>query len=326
MSAPSKILVRTPNWIGDHVMARSFYRSLRSAYPHAHITLLLPESLSGFDHTAFADQIIPLTAQERKISKAYFAKAKQLRRENFDLAFSLPASFSAAFFLFLCGIKTRLGFSQDGGSFFYSSSIPWKGVLAGEHKSKLYLSLLEYATGHAFSLTEEKRDPSPKEKWIVISPGASISLREYPYFPESLKKISETYPHHQIIVVGAREQEKFKSQIGRLNLPNVEDRIGKTTLNEIVELCRKAEIVISNDSGVAHLSATLAGAETIVLFGPGNPDYIAPSGKAHALRIDLPCSPCEKPYCRAAYGYQACLKGLHPSTLLKQMKALTLHS
>ena len=60
--------------------------------------------------------------------------------------------------------------------------------------------------------------------------------------------------------------------------PGVEDWIERTTLPELVSLCRRASLVIANDSGVAHLAATLAGASTLVLFGPGDPDYIRPLG------------------------------------------------
>ena len=74
---------------------------------------------------------------------------------------------------------------------------------------------------------------------------------------------------------------------------------------------------------MAHLSATLAGARTLVLFGPGNPKYIAPQGsKVIPVVADRQpaCSPCEKPYCRAPFGYQKCLKDISVETVLKRIE------
>ncbi len=327
MSIKSKILVRTPNWIGDHVMAMPFYLALKKAFPQAHITFLVPEALRDFNDTEFRDEKIVLSASERKISLDFFKKALSLRKVNYDLALTLPSSWSSALFLFLTGAKNRVGFSADGSDLLFHSSLLWKGNAGSLHKSELYLSLITFLTAHDASGTGVFiPKPVQKEKWIVIVPGASIPLREYPYFGKLVFSVSEKFPDHKLIVVGTKREEKYESQLNRLNLPNVESRIGKTTLTEVIELCSQARFVISNDSGVAHLSATLAGSETLVLMGPGDPQYILPlGGKAHALRLEnLPCSPCEKPYCTAAYGYQACLKGLSPEIVLDKMKSLTL--
>ncbi len=324
-SSPKRIVVRTPNWIGDHVMARPFYHALRKAYPHSQITFLCPESLKNFDDSKFAHQKLTLTSAERKISKAFLKRASEIKTVKFDLAFCLPASFSAAFFLFLAGARNRLGFSNDGGVLFHSFSIPWKGIEDRRHKSNQYLQLLETSLGHPIANDWQTPQSSrAREKLIVIAPGASISLREYPYFPELLRLLSVNYPTHRIVVTGSNQESKFKSQIARLKLANIEDRIGLTTLEEVIELCGKAEAVLSNDSGVAHLSATLASAPTVILFGPGDPFYISPLGaNSHPIRIDIPCSPCEKSYCRAPYGYQACLRGIAPEIILQRIKALT---
>jgi ADP-heptose:LPS heptosyltransferase len=109
----------------------------------------------------------------------------------------------------------------------------------------------------------------------------------------------------------------------RWKLEGVEDRIGKTSLVELKDLCAHAELVIANDSGVAHLSSTLAGARTLVVFGPGNPTYIAPQGPKMVPVLANPkvvCSPCEKAYCRAPFGYQKCLKDISVETVLKQIE------
>lgn len=321
-----KILVRTPNWIGDHVMARPFYAGLRNSYPGATITFLKPDTLAEFEDASYCDYEILLTKQERKSSNEFLNKALSLRKEKFDLALSLPASFRSALFLYFTGAKTRVGFSQGGSGIFYHSSLSWKGQEAHKHKSALYFSLLEFLTAHSGTPSVSTPTKAASQKYFVLAPGASIPLREYPHFSELLFKLSKRYPDYKIILVGSSAESKYDTQVERLKLVNVENRIGKTTLKDVIALCSKASAVICNDSGVAHLSATLAGAKTIVLMGPGDPDYILPlGGQAFLVRLEnLGCSPCEKPYCRAAYGYQVCLKGIRPEVILEKMKSLTL--
>jgi ADP-heptose:LPS heptosyltransferase len=120
--------------------------------------------------------------------------------------------------------------------------------------------------------------------------------------------------------VGGRAEEKWRPRFARLGHAGIDDRIGRTTLAELVDLCARAELVVANDSGVAHLASSLAGAPTVVLFGPGDPAYIMPRGpNVVAARVSIPCSPCEKARCRAPCGYQRCLRDLSLDSVLAKV-------
>jgi heptosyltransferase-2 len=125
-------------------------------------------------------------------------------------------------------------------------------------------------------------------------------------------------------VVGADKDKKWDSLWKEHPPLNAQNLIGKTSLPDLIKLCESARLVIANDSGVAHLAATLASAPVLVLFGPGNPDYIRPLGnKVSVVRDEsLPCSPCEKPYCRSPYGFQRCLKNLDVSFIMTRVEEL----
>ena len=307
-------------------MAMPFYTMLRNKYSNSKITFLSPEVLGDFPDEGLRDDKILMSTDERKISKAFVKKALELKQEKYDLAISLPSSFSSAFFLCLSGATQRVGFAAGGSELFFHASIQWKGNTSLQHKSALYASLFEFLTAQKLDDFDGfKKNSGTKENYIVIAPGASLPLREYPYFSELLLELSQSYPDYKLVLIGSKNEEKYNSQVKRLKLPNVENRIGRTSLPVVIDLCRNSSLVISNDSGVAHLSASIAGAMTLVLMGPGDPDYILPlGGNAFAVREEgLPCSPCEKAYCRAAYGYQACLKRLLPEKVIERMKTLT---
>lgn len=320
-----KILVRTPNWIGDHVMAHPFYFSLKKAYPDSEIHFLCSESLQSFNDSMFCNGKIIVSSKAKRGGREFFQLAKDIKNENYDLAISLVASFSSSLLLFWAGIPVRVGFSQSGSGVFLTDSLNWKGMASKKHKAEIYVDLLNFMTGKNWKM-EPSESFSSKEvkKRILIAPGASIALRVWPYFKGLLQKLSEIYPDYEIGVVGAKAESSWHEVVEHLGLRNIQDWIEKTSLPEMVSLCADSQLVITNDSGVAHLAGTLAKAPTLVLFGPGNPDYIRPLGPNVYCEVpsNVPCHPCEKPYCREKYGYQACLKAISLEKVLAQILQL----
>jgi len=320
-----KILVRTPNWIGDHVMAHPFYFALKRAYPDSEIHFLCSESLGSFNDPLFCQKKTVLTSKAKRAEKEFFQLAKRLENESYDLAISLVASFSSSLLLYLARIPLRVGFSQSGSGLFLTDSLKWKGMASKKHKSEIYLDLLNFITGKDWKsdLPEVEKSREIKKR-IVVAPGASISLRVWPYFKKLLQCLSESYPEHEILVVGAKAESSWHEVIEQLKLKNIQDWIERTNISEMIALCADSQLVIANDSGVGHLSGTLAKAPTVVLFGPGNPDYIRPLGPDVYCEtpLEVPCHPCEKPYCHEKYGYQACLKSISLERVLGQASRL----
>lgn len=293
-------------------MALSFYQGLRQLFPESRIVCFRPVSLKGVLPSGLVDE--EWEFQKEEIRKGSLRKRwiLKLKEENFDLSVSLTASWSSALLFYQAGIKRRVGFSQSGSGLLLSTSLPWLGVKANKHKSLLYQDLLPLSDSRASLLDFPKASLVRKrpENFVVLAPGAALPLREWPYFPELLFELKKRYPEMEIKVVGTQTESAWQSRLKRWNLPKVTDFIGKTSVSELIDLCSKARLVIANDSGVAHLSATLSKVPTVVIFGPGNPSYIAPQGP-QVLQVkpsELACSPCEKPYCKAPYGYQQCLR------------------
>src|ERR1700761_2779872 len=112
------ILIRSPNWIGDQVLAYPFFYYLRRAFPRARIaTCCLP----WVESTQFRDSIDEVHVLPRPDRPGGLAKVKaleagaaQLRAAGpWDLAISLPNSFSAAWLLKRAGAKRVRGFNID---------------------------------------------------------------------------------------------------------------------------------------------------------------------------------------------------------------------
>jgi heptosyltransferase II len=314
MAPAKRILVRGPNYLGDHVMALPFYDRLRKEWPEAHLTLLIKKKLSELKPLGF-DEVMVMESGNFHFGRTHLAP------RQFEWGITLAASLSSAAMLFGARIPKRVGFSEPLGLIFLNRGKLWKGVKSGQHKKDLYLQLLDLLEpGNG---TGSKESPSfeglsvggSRERTIVLAPSASIRLREWPYFPELSAALLSELPEFSIVVVGdvaANGTRTFSSSSDR-----IEDLRGKTTLKELAHLCSTAKLVIANDSGVAHLAATVANVPTLVLFGPGDPNYIRPLGSdVTCLRIDIPCSPCESATCRAPI-HKRCLNDLELGRVLE---------
>ena len=65
---------------------------------------------------------------------------------------------------------------------------------------------------------------------------------------------------------------------------------GQTTLLELACIFKKAQLVVTTDSGPMHLACAV-GTPVVALFGPTDPARTGPYGAGHTIiRADLPCS------------------------------------
>lgn len=333
-AAVHRILVRAPNFIGDCVMARDFYKRVREVFPRASLVSIAPAGAAAIlSRPGFSDEVWTL---EDKRWRTLFAMGQKIRRGRFDLAFSLPASTSSALMLWSSGLKHTYAWAESTAAPFYRRAWRWEGRHSGKWKGDLYTSLVDIVLPDLKTSPSEgprsqgsgagERKPgSGLGSYVVIAPGASIDLRQWPHLPQFVRLLRQKYPSLPMKIIGAASDAQWSEKFQALGLGDrqIEDLIGKTSLSESIALCENATAVVAMDSGMAHVAATIAGAPTLVIMGPGDPIYILPKANAVvARRADLPCSPCESATCRAPYGYQACLKELTPASALESFKSL----
>ena len=105
----------------------------------------------------------------------------------------------------------------------------------------------------------------PRRPYAVLHVGASTPLKHWPYWGELAGRLAERGlalawsggTGDDKLVAAIDPDLRWPSYAGRLDLP------------QLWHLLREAALVVSPDTGVAHL-ARLAGAPLITLFGPGS--------------------------------------------------------
>src|SRR5256714_13725108 len=73
---------------------------------------------------------------------------------------------------------------------------------------------------------------------------------------------------------------------------NCVNRIGQTSLDQLIDELRGCRLLLTNDTGTMHLAA-LVGVPTVAIFGSTEPRLTGPLGDSHlVLRHQVECSPC----------------------------------
>lgn len=163
-------------------------------------------------------------------------------------------------------------------------------------------------------------DMLPQRRWPVER-YAQLCLLLQAHFRDLAILVTGTKaerPAAEELVSSARHlvQAKQNSQISAVSMPI--HSIAGTSLTELLALYSLSSLLITNDSGPAHL-ATLVNLSTVVMFGPETPALFAPLGPHTSLWAGLACSPCISPLngkkcmCTAPH----CMASITPEMVLK---------
>ncbi len=321
-----KVVVRSPNWLGDAVMSVPAIRSMKRGRPDLELTVLVPSKLAEFwKAVEEVDHVIPIKAGE-----SLFSVAARLRVLAFDAAVVFPNSLRTGLEVWLAGIPRRVGFagharksllnqicqkplelsveSGDG-----EAEVPLNG-----HQIYHYLRLAQYIGGQSLEQREwfaDRKAPyrnhteeaaSPDFRWkLAVCPGAEFgpAKRWFPErFAEAMHGLSLRQPCEWHLLGVQKDQPvgaRIEQVLSNYCLPGAESGpvrvhnwMGKTSLRELIVLLKSCDALLTNDTGTMHL-AVMLGVPVVAVFGSTEPRATGPVGRMHkVLQHSVPCGPC----------------------------------
>jgi heptosyltransferase II len=310
-----RVAARVPNWVGDAVIAVPALRELRRVLPEAHLTLVSRSGTADvFMDAEFVDETL---IHDRAGLTATWKQAREWRRRKFDLALLFQNAFEAAAIAFLARVPARMGYDTDRRGALLTHALPSPAWKDERHESFYYLHLvseLERALygSSSIDVTEPRFDLGVSEERkrkaseFLREHGAGISSPLAVICPGSINSRAKRWPAERYAELADRLAESGVDVvlIGSLGELDVSQEVckhaqrqpivvtGKTTVAEATAIIGIADVLITNDTGPAHIGAALH-TPTLVIFGPTNPLTTYPlSRNAEIIRRAPDCAPC----------------------------------
>ncbi len=144
---------------------------------------------------------------------------------------------------------------------------------------------------------------------IAVQLGAARSFRCWGAgnFAAVIRRLADFHGRSVVLLGNPDERELAEGVLagcGRLS-GRIVDLVGKTSLKTLGAVLQRCEVLISGDTGTAHVAAAVRTPVISLFFGTAYPWETAPYGTGNlVLFADLPCAPCLDPS-RCRHG-QAC--------------------
>ncbi|HEX3248338.1 MAG TPA: lipopolysaccharide heptosyltransferase II [Pyrinomonadaceae bacterium] len=310
-----RVVVRGTNWVGDSLMTIPALRALRRVLPEAHITLVIRPGAKGI--FAEADFIDELLVYDRKNAFSVVPQVREWKRRRFDLAVLFQNAFEAALIPFLAGVPLRLGYATESRQALLTHPLPVPDWRSSRHEVFYYLYLVtaleQMLFGHStvceaepdasIQISETRKAEATEllrafgvnedDVVVAICPG-SINSRAKRWPAESYASLADRLieSKRRVLLIGSKDEMDVSEDVTRRMRERPIVLTGKTTLDQITGILDRADLVVTNDTGPAHLGAAL-GRPTIVIFGPTNPLTTRPfAPEAVMLRHPPDCAPC----------------------------------
>ena len=100
---------------------------------------------------------------------------------------------------------------------------------------------------------------------------------------------------------------------------------GRVDVGALAAVMARLDLLLTVDTGPMHL-ASAVGTPVVAIFGPSDPARYAPTGpRDHVVRVDLPCSPCNRirqPPARCVGHTPDCLRAVTATDVLRAVDSV----
>ena len=329
-----KILVISPSWVGDTMLAQPMLARLKQRHPGCRIDVFAPPWTEALlrEMPEVHDVILnPFPHGALQIGERMKA-GRQLRDVRYDEVIVLPNSFKSALTPYFADIPHRTGYRGEMRTKLLTDArkldkqqLPLMVERFAQLAETPMHSIRRPVPHPHLHVSEEQRKRvltrlglAPQKPVAVFCPGAEYGPAKrwpIPYFAELGQKLEAR--GYEIWIVGSPKDKEIGDKIVALGNQHGRNLCGLTDLGEAIALLSCASLVVSNDSGLMHLAAALDRPQ-LALFGSSSPDFTPPlSDKSQVIRLDLPCSPCFKREC--PLGHFNCMMQLTPEKVARHI-------
>lgn len=297
---PKKIIIRTPNFIGDTIMMLPALELIRMEYPEAELTVVCRAmAVDVFRGKGISEIIVDDTKGKGRLRRT-LKLVKQLRQNSYDLCFLFHNSFLTALLFRLAKVKRLVGYNKEGRKFLLNFSLP---IDRSWHYSNHYANLVNQYLGGKYDKlppmkleTQESKFLNKGEKPLVgfVFGGENKGERRYPR--RLSKELVESLCKNDIefVLLGDNqdcENHKECASVAEKNQKKYYNFTGGTSVAEFIDAIAVLDLLVTIDTSAMHIAAA-TGTEFIVLVGKGTSplSVVFPKdGKGHIINKGMHC-------------------------------------
>jgi lipopolysaccharide heptosyltransferase II len=331
------LAIRADN-MGDVLMTTPALAAIRHASPQARITLLAsPSGAALAPHLPMVDEVIAarvpwvkLPIDEDPSGQKDAALVDRLAAGRFDAAVifttATQSPLPAALMCRLAGIPRRLAHCRENPYALLSDWVSETDVVEDgmRHEVERQLALVAHVgwrgaeRGLVFDVQQADTafvqgllahcGVQAERPLVVVHPGATAASRRY---PAARFGRAASVVHHaagaQVVFTGdAAEARLIEEARAAMEAPSL-SLAGQLSLGQLAALIDLADLLISNNTGPAHIAAA-RGTPVVDLYALTNPQHTPWQVAARVLNRDVPCRHCLKSTC--PQGHHDCLLGV----------------
>ena len=325
-----RLVILSPNWLGDAVMALPAIADVRRAVPGVSIAIAARPAIAPlFRLVPEVDEtvMLPKPPAIGGVTR-WRAIGAELTGRGFDAALLFPNSMHASLIALRAGIRERWGYRAG-----------WRGRLltrpiarpSGFHQVAFYQHLvaaLGFPNGPSeprVRVPQEAKDEAVRlltaggwdgrSPLVALAPGAAYGgAKRWPpsYFGELASVLAADGV--RCVMVGSAADAATAAEVARASgAAALLDLVGRTDLSTLAGVLTMCRTLVTNDSGAMHLAAA-AGVPVTAVFGPTDETATRPLGDAHAILTNpVWCRPCMLRECPIDH---RCMRGVGVGAVL----------
>lgn len=341
---PSRVLLLRLERIGDLLMVVEAIASIRSLLPDARIDL----AVGGWNAPLAA--LLPHVTEAEVLNAPWLTRgetvtpwlglithARGWRARRYDLVVNFEPDIRSNFLAWLSGAPRRVGYWTGGGGAFLTDTLAYD---PRAHVSINALRLAAHVTGGSISRQQGPMGAAalavPAQEtararallaghpgpWIGLHASGGRAVKTWPVerFRELAARLIAERGAAIVLTGSAVDRQLVRQMKAGLPADRVLDVSGDLALPGLAALLQQLDVFITGDTGPMHL-ADAVGTPVVAIFGPSDPARYGPRGPHDRIvRIDLPCSPCNRirlPPARCTGHTPDCLAGIQVSSVLE---------
>ncbi|MHB1671907.1 MAG: lipopolysaccharide heptosyltransferase II, partial [Acidiferrobacter sp.] len=269
----SRALIVGPAWVGDMVMAHSLFQLLKARDPQRALDLIAPPATLSLATRMpeIAEAMVLAIPHGRLALRERLRLGRQLRERHYTQAYVLPRSYKSALPAWASGAQRRTAYLGEA-RFGLINDIRHEPAGAKLRTVERFL-LLGLEPGEPLPEVPAPRlraDPEAGRRCaerfgidltmplLALCPGAEYGpAKRWP--ARHFARLARTYHDRgwRVLVLGGPHDQEVARAIDTLSEGACANLTGQTTLLEAVDLMALATAVVSNDSGLMHVAASL---------------------------------------------------------------------